>query len=134
MRTCEIENCVQPYQASGMCRAHYARKARGADMTPPIKTRGWRIKSSNEWNNILRRRRKDFVESLKAAPCMDCKNSFPVECMDFDHVRGVKLGCISEMVADGTGREKILAEIAKCDLVCANCHRIRTKARLIANA
>jgi hypothetical protein len=45
--------------------------------------------------------------------------------MQWDHVpeRGPKLFNLSR--AD-YGMEKVLAEIAKCDLVCANCHAIRT--------
>jgi hypothetical protein len=43
--------------------------------------------------------------------------------MDFDHVRGEKLGCVPQM----SSVERILAEAAKCDVVCANCHRIRTQ-------
>ncbi len=44
--------------------------------------------------------------------------------MDFDHVRGKKLFNI----ANGRYRtwKSVIIEIAKCDLVCANCHRIRT--------
>jgi hypothetical protein len=46
--------------------------------------------------------------------------------MDFDHVRGEKLFDVSRMVGPGLSLELIKAEIAKCDVVCANCHRIRT--------
>jgi hypothetical protein len=49
--------------------------------------------------------------------------------MDFDHVRGSKSGLISEMVAGGRPWSVIEDEIAKCDLVCSNCHRYRTFAR-----
>lgn len=56
---------------------------------------------------------------------MDCLTTFPVEVMDFDHRPGVeKKFNISN--AGGRAWETIEAEIAKCDLVCANCHRLRT--------
>lgn len=58
---------------------------------------------------------------------MDCGNSFPSECMDFDHVRGTKLVQVSDLT--WSNETTLMTEIAKCDLVCANCHRIRTKAR-----
>lgn len=70
-------------------------------------------------------KRKAAVDALKAGPCSDCRRCFPPECMDFDHVRGEK----SFGIARGQSLAATLAEIAKCDLVCANCHRIRTVAR-----
>jgi hypothetical protein len=50
--------------------------------------------------------------------------------MDLDHVRGQKEFKVSEAVARayGTNLARVRAEIAKCDVVCANCHRIRTEA------
>jgi hypothetical protein len=45
--------------------------------------------------------------------------------MDFDHVRGSKAGNVSEMIGSATVMA-LLTEIAKCDVVCANCHRLRT--------
>jgi hypothetical protein len=45
--------------------------------------------------------------------------------LDFDHVRGEKLYNVAKMAA-GYSWAKILVEIEKCDVVCANCHRIRT--------
>lgn len=67
----------------------------------------------------------DIVRKAKAQPCADCLGTFPPCAMDFDHVRGVK----EFGVAAGICRvsdQRLLAEIAKCDVVCANCHRIRT--------
>jgi len=57
--------------------------------------------------------------------CVDCGyNENPVA-LDFDHLPGsVKVAQVSHM--EGYKKEKIEAEIAKCEVVCANCHRIRT--------
>lgn len=71
---------------------------------------------------------RQWIDAVKeATPCTDCANFFPAVCMDFDHLPGFKkkLG-IAQMVQTGYSRELILEEITKCDLVCANCHRIRT--------
>lgn len=60
----------------------------------------------------------------EARACKDCGRKYPHYVMDFDHVRGEKLFELSKM-GDQTF-VKIAAEIAKCDVVCANCHRLRT--------
>jgi hypothetical protein len=59
---------------------------------------------------------------------MDCGIKWPKECMDFDHVRGAKLYNIGTSCR-WVSTEKLEAEIAKCDIVCACCHRIRTSKR-----
>jgi len=70
----------------------------------------------------------EWLAPLKAGPCHDCGRRFPPPAMDFDHVSGIKVAGIAQMAF--WGREKTLAEIAKCELVCANCHRERTVFRL----
>lgn len=85
-------------------------------------------------NNERRRKNRAFnkenvIKIKESSPCMDCNESHPSYIMDFDHVRGVKLGLVSEMVSNGVPWRHIEAEIAKCDLVCSNCHRYRTFAR-----
>lgn len=79
-----------------------------------------------EGSDQLKHKRKvrAWLDSLKANPCMDCGNSYPPECMDWDHVRGEKYREISRLLSHR--RETIEAELAKCDLVCACCHAIRT--------
>lgn len=62
---------------------------------------------------------------LKRSCCTDCGESDPIV-LEFDHVRGEKYLCVSKMVADGYALARIEDEIAKCDIVCANCHRRRT--------
>lgn len=56
---------------------------------------------------------------------MDCNIEYPYYVLDFDHVRGKKVENISNMAKHYTW-EEILKEIKKCELVCSNCHRIRT--------
>lgn len=61
---------------------------------------------------------------------MDCGGTFPVCAMEFDHVRGQK-----KFNVPRRGRSyraaypAVQAELAKCDVVCANCHSIRTDRR-----
>jgi hypothetical protein len=78
------------------------------------------------------RARSEWLRSLKARPCTDCGEQFPPEAMEWDHLPGnAKLGDISTAMR-AKSADVILAEIAKCELVCANCHAIRTRSRLLA--
>jgi protein-arginine kinase activator protein McsA len=63
---------------------------------------------------------------LAAHGCADCSERDP-RVLEFDHVRGVKYKDVSKMVAQGYSLEAIQAEIAKCEVRCANCHRRRTR-------
>jgi hypothetical protein len=74
---------------------------------------------------------RELVAELKRQPCTDCGGRFPPFLMDFDHVRGTKLGIISRMSTARMSWTKTLAEIEKCEVVCANCHRRRTHLRLV---
>jgi hypothetical protein len=64
---------------------------------------------------------------MKLGPCKDCDRTFPPCAMDFDHARGEKK--FELWTCHKRTLTQILAEIAKCDLVCACCHRIRTFAQ-----
>lgn len=71
-----------------------------------------------------------LVDSLKDRPCADCGINYPPWVMDLDHLDpATKVASVSEMVNTRATREGIIAEAAKCDAVCANCHRQRTHAR-----
>ena len=70
-----------------------------------------------------------YIRDLKEkSPCLDCKKTYPYYVMDFDHVRGVKHKNVSELIST-LSKKKIDLEIAKCEIVCSNCHRIRTHMR-----
>lgn len=73
---------------------------------------------------------KDFVDSIKSqSPCKDCGGFFPPVAMDFDHAGAPKNRAVSKMVSAAYKLDIIKAEIAKCELVCSNCHRVRTHSR-----
>ena len=79
---------------------------------------------------IAKRRRQDAARRyvgavLEASVCADCRIRTPAV-LDFDHVRGTKSEAVSRMVAAGRSEARIAEEIAKCEVVCANCHRRRT--------
>ena len=80
-----------------------------------------------------RQRLRRLVDVLKSAPCTDCGGTFHPECMDFDHITGEKIESVSVMVSKSYSLAKVQEEIDKCQLVCANCHRLRTYYRRIFN-
>lgn len=70
---------------------------------------------------------QQMIDEAKSRPCMDCGIQYPTYIMDFDHVRGVKRFYIGG--AAGRSLKTLGEEIAKCDVVCSNCHRERTHRR-----
>lgn len=69
-----------------------------------------------------------FIHSLKSGkPCLDCLIEYKPCVMQFDHRDpSTKVAEISNMVRNSVPMAVLEAEIAKCDLVCANCHFART--------
>lgn len=65
--------------------------------------------------------KRSVVEYLSEHPCVDCGES-DFRVLEFDHVRGVKEGNISEL-SERWSWERLSVEIGKCDIRCANCHR-----------
>ena len=64
------------------------------------------------------------------AGCVDCGWNDHPAALQFDHVAGVKVGNVSEMMKRSWAT--IAAEIDKCQIVCANHHAIRTWERVTA--
>ena len=78
-------------------------------------------------------RTKEHIRKYKDRPCADCEQTYPFYVMDFDHRPGenkkFKIAAWLARNAAKTDWSEVEAEIAKCDVVCANCHRIRTHER-----
>ncbi len=102
-----------------------------------------RKQSNQEWNRLYKNetqglrylRFRKFVRNLREnTPCMDCQCTFPWYVMEFDHRDGHNEDYISIARLTGMGNmDRLKREIAKCDLVCAICHKIRTYTRAIAS-
>lgn len=78
---------------------------------------------AKEINHRAYLKARETINNLKNVPCADCGNRFPPCAMDFDHRDpSQKRFNVSERMRAAAA----LQEAAKCDVVCANCHRIRT--------
>lgn len=85
-------------------------------------------KDFNE-NNLRYRKanQKRMIDYLSDKECLDCGEN-NIVCLEFDHVRGVKSFNVGQAVSSSTRSwELILKEIDKCEIRCANCHRIKTQ-------
>ena len=77
-------------------------------------------------NARQREEMKEWVAEVKDVPCMDCGVKYPSYVMDFDHRDpSEKVEEVGKAISRGSWR-KLKEEVAKCDVVCANCHRERT--------
>lgn len=73
---------------------------------------------------------QDFNDSMKMRlGCSDCGWAGWARGLDWDHARGTKHYDISRMINERWPILMIARELSKCDVVCANCHRIRTAVR-----
>jgi formate-dependent nitrite reductase cytochrome c552 subunit len=94
-----------------------------------------RYYAANREREIERVRRRQeattaFLRELRDVPCHDCGGRFAPHQMDFDHRDPQEKAftlCSSRVALKN--REQIMAEAAKCDVVCVNCHRLRSRAR-----
>ena len=125
--------CNTEFEANGTCRKFCCANCRSKNWASNNKH--YLLKASRSWRKrhpgYLGPKRQavvDRVDAMKATtPCHDCGRLYPSCCMDFDHKHGTKQAEVGVLVACTATWERIEAEIEKCDLVCANCHRIRTK-------
>jgi hypothetical protein len=100
------------------CMAEYSRehyKNNKQTYIDKTKKRNQRISEEN---------RTKLFAYLFQHPCVDCSET-DAYVLEFDHVKGKKSNNISRMVMDGFSWFTIEAEIAKCEVRCANCHRIK---------
>lgn len=91
-------------------------------------------KKAKKWHKERYRKKKAYIEKLKEAPCTDCKKTYPHYVMEFDHVpeRGKKKYCLYAGAGTNINSPIFIKELNKCDIVCSNCHAIRTYKRHIA--
>lgn len=89
-------------------------------------TRRDKVRAKNE---RMRTAAKAHVgQYLLTHPCIDCGEGDPIV-LDFDHVRDIKRANVADGVARGWSIVSLDAEITKCEVRCANCHRRVTHQR-----
>lgn len=84
------------------------------------------IDKASKRNKEARQKYNEYKESL---PCTDCGVYFPCYVTHFDHIGDDKKFNIADRVTHGW--KQLKEEMDKCELVCANCHAIRTHKRLV---
>jgi len=90
-----------------------------------------KVRDNNKRTQLTRKRIKTWVAAkYEGIPCMDCGGVFPFVAMDFDHRpdEDKEFGIANFGMWSETERNIAIVEkeIAKCDLICGNCHRVRT--------
>lgn len=83
----------------------------------------------HEYADRKYQRRTELVNIIKLmSQCVDCGYDKHPVALEFDHIPGtIKLNNVASLVRGGL--KKLFEEIDKCEVVCANCHRIRTTER-----
>jgi hypothetical protein len=87
-----------------------------------------RVKRNNDRYAAAKRAWYDAY--LAEHPCVDCGEADP-EVLDFDHIpgRGPKLANVSVLLQQHYSLRRLIAEVALCEVRCANCHRRITRRR-----
>lgn len=97
-RVCSVETCTRPHYGHGARKRHY--------------------------QSILRRERLRRLVELLGGRCQRCNGQYPHAVYDFHHRDPTeKKFSIGQAITD-LSWDEVVAEAKKCDLLCANCHRI----------
>lgn len=129
--TCGLTKPLEefPYdnRASGRRRAACASCARAYQRGWYAENRAGHGRRTKARRDVWRAKLARLVDDAKSVPCVDCGERYPSYVMDFDHVHGDKFANIAHLKTGSL--ERLIGEMGKCDIVCANCHRLRTMTR-----
>ena len=74
---------------------------------------------------------REFINRSRMKPCTDCGMQYNPWVMEFDH-RDPKTKSF-DITGSHHGMKRIVEELQKCDVVCANCHAERTHKQFMAS-
>jgi ATP-dependent Lon protease len=81
-------------------------------------------------NKTYREKVREYVRVQKESnPCVDCGVAYPYYVMEYDHIEDNKIRTVAKITSSGS-MDQVIKEIAKCELICSNCHKIRTWERI----
>lgn len=111
---------------------NYYRKLRKERGLPEYTATGRLHKRAADRRRVLWHQDFATQEKLRLG-CADCGYNAHPAALHFDHLPGSdKRAEISRMLKRDIPREELVAEMNKCEVVCANCHAVRTATRLQA--
>ena len=128
---CAMEGCENPRRSLNP-------RGIGGFYCPSCRTKLWQTENPERHRENVRasksRRRdaiRNFLRDYKtAAGCTDCGYNEHPAALEFDHLPEFEKSFnLSTAPFEGIAMERVLEEIAKCEVVCANCHAIRTAGR-----
>jgi hypothetical protein len=70
--------------------------------------------------------REDVRKYKEESGCVDCDGKYPYFMLQFDHVGDDKLYNVAKLTGEHSSRKRVFEEIEKCEVVCGNCHSVRT--------
>lgn len=92
---------------------------------------GQKDKTKERTNRARTKYSRHLWELKESSGCIDCGEKYPHYMLEFDHLpEHEKLDSPMD-IARNYNMQKALDEVAKCDIVCANCHKIRTWQRYL---
>lgn len=71
---------------------------------------------------------RELIKAAKDKPCADCGLRYPTIVMDLDHLNpSTKKFELADAIRTYRSLDSVKVEIEKCEVVCSNCHRVRTQ-------
>ncbi len=129
-RACAVEKPEEAFgfRDAAVGRRHYICRSCFGEYSRAYYARHREAYRAHRRRNIprYRLRNKAFViDYLSSHPCVDCGES-DIAVLEFDHVLGEKRKAVAQLVLDAVALVALIAEIEKCLIRCANCHRRKT--------
>lgn len=129
-----METCREGHSFEGQhcqqCKVEYHRKYQQTERSKDYH-RKYRTEKYDTRKKVQDRARREEHRARAitqlGGKCLDCGNSDP-RVLVFDHVRDEKQTNLARLF--GKAWSRVEAELKKCELVCANCHLIRTNERI----
>ena len=85
----------------------------------------YKARSALAKTRSIKRNQRFILDYLAFHPCIRCGDP-DIMVLEFDHLRD-KIKAVSQLALDGCSIQRIIDEIAKCEVLCASCHRRRTR-------
>lgn len=142
-KPCTVKGCKNTTYALGLCNAHYLRKKNGKSMDAPLRHTtkakedricsecGTPTNTKGGWGlckTHYRKRRREIIRKTcieeMGGKCIKCGGEFPFFVYDFHHRNPNEKENEMGNYIDSWSVMKMAQEVVKCDLLCANCHRI----------